>query len=330
MGPARRFGLTATGLVLATALMLWVAHSRQANTAQKNIEAPGPLMARGYTDAPAGTVSVGGYDEGGSILRELRVSEGQKVKHDDIIAVLSNFPTADIEVRRAEAALEKAKSQREAMVSGFRTALIAMQEVNVRSATNRYNLQALEIARSGKLPEIKDIELRIARHHLELEQEKLRVQKEQLQSDVVQIDGAIKWHRAVLDNAQIFREHSMVRSPLDGVVIKINVREGGLVPWNTGVATIVDLSKLRILADLDDWHLGRVAQGGKVAVTFVGSKLVRGGKVVRVAQTVKRLQFTAADSGTIETHTVQVEIELDDPSNMPQMLGREAHVTFLE
>jgi multidrug efflux pump subunit AcrA (membrane-fusion protein) len=88
MGSARKFRFTATGLVIMTALTLWVAHGRrQANTAQ-NFESQGPLMVRGYTDAPAGTVSVGAYDEGGAILRELRVSEGQKVKRNDIIAVL--------------------------------------------------------------------------------------------------------------------------------------------------------------------------------------------------------------------------------------------------
>ena len=68
-----------------------------------------PLIARGYTDAPTGTVVVAGDPAGGSTVLELRIKDGQKVKRDEIIAVLSNYPLADIGVRTAEANLEKLK-----------------------------------------------------------------------------------------------------------------------------------------------------------------------------------------------------------------------------
>jgi hypothetical protein len=37
------------------ALALWVAPSRQTSSAQDGIRPTGPLISRGYTDAPAGT-----------------------------------------------------------------------------------------------------------------------------------------------------------------------------------------------------------------------------------------------------------------------------------
>ena len=95
---------------------------------------PAPLISRGYTDAPAGTAVIAGDPTGGGVLHELRITDGQKVKRDEIIAVLSNYPKADVTVRTTEAELDKAKQQREAMVSGYRTAEIAMQEVVVKSA----------------------------------------------------------------------------------------------------------------------------------------------------------------------------------------------------
>ena len=58
-----------------------------------------------------------------------------------MIAVLSNYSRADVTVRTTEAELEKAKRQREAMVSGYRTAEIAMQEVVVKSAAEETQAQ---------------------------------------------------------------------------------------------------------------------------------------------------------------------------------------------
>jgi hypothetical protein len=48
-----------------------------------------------------------------------------------------------------------------------------------------------------------------------------------------------------------------------------------------------------------------------------------------VAPTVKRMQRVEPDGGSsTDGRVVQVEIELDDPSSMPPVLGRETRVTF--
>jgi Multidrug resistance efflux pump len=129
-------------------------------------------------------------------------------------------------VRSTEAELEKARRQREAMVSGYRTAEIAMQEVVVKSAAEETKLKALEVSRSGKPPDMKQLELNISQQSLEREQAKLRVMKETLATDLAQIDTDINIMTAKLDNARTDRERSLVRSPLDGVVIQIYTRQG--------------------------------------------------------------------------------------------------------
>ena len=78
---------------------LWVAAERQTSSAQEGIRPTGPLISRGYTEAPAGTVTVAGNPLGGATLIELRIKDGQNVKRDEIIAVLSAYPAADIGVR---------------------------------------------------------------------------------------------------------------------------------------------------------------------------------------------------------------------------------------
>ena len=71
---------------------------------------------------------------------------------------------------------------------GYRVAEIAMQEVVVKSAAEELKLKTLEDARSGKPPDMKQLELNISQQSLEREQAKLRVMKETLATDLAQID----------------------------------------------------------------------------------------------------------------------------------------------
>ncbi|HEY6981003.1 HlyD family secretion protein [Reyranella sp.] len=332
MAREQKFRWGATGvaiLFVIAALVIWIAPSRQTSSAQEAMAATGPLISRGYTDAPAGTAAIAGDTGGGGVLLELRVAEGQKVKHDDVIAVLSNYPIADVSVRANEAEVEKAKRQREAMVSGYRVAEIAEQEVVVRSTAEENKLKALELQRSGKPPDQKQLELKISEQKLEREQAKLKVMKETLATDLAQIDTDISIKQARLDNSRTTREQSLVRSPIDGLVVQIWTRPGERVS-QYGIAKIVDMSQMRVFADVDEVHLGRVVVGGKVQVTFRGGTTVYTGRISRIAPAVKRMQRTEPDGGSAtDARVVQVEITLDDPSSMPQVLGRETRVTFL-
>ena len=316
-------------LAVIVAVGLWMTPSRQTSSAQDGTKGDGALISRGYTDAPAGTVVIAGDPAGGGVLQELKVADGQKVKKDEVVAVLSNFSKADVTVRTTEAELQKAKRQREAMVNGYRVAEIAMQEVVVKSAAEELKLKTLEMTRSGKPPDQKQLEQSISQQSLEREQAKLRVMKETLATDLAQIDIDITITSAKLDQARINREQALVRSPLDGVVVQIYSRQGERVS-PSGIVKIVDMSQLRVLADVDELHLGRVVQGGKVEITFRGSTTTYRGTIARIAPTVKRMQRVEPDGGSsTDARVVQVEIKLDDPSGMPQVLGRETRVTFL-
>jgi multidrug resistance efflux pump len=201
--------------------------------------------------------------------------------------------------------------------------------VVVKSSAEELKLKTLEMTRSGKPPDQKQLELSISQQNLEREQAKLRVQKETLASDLAQTDIDISITQAKLDQARISREQALVRSPVDGVVVQIFSRQGERVSPN-GIVKIVDMSQMRVFADVDELHLGRVVTDGKVEVTFRGNATVYRGTIIRIAPTVKRMQRIEPDGGSsTDARVVQVEIKLDDPSGMPQVLGRETRVTFL-
>jgi hypothetical protein len=76
-------------------------------------------------------------------------------------------------------------------------------------------------------------------------------------------------------------------------------------------------------------HLNRINLDGKVEVTFRGDSKVYMGKITRVSPVVMRMKRSQADLGEGNVNLVEVEITLDEPDTMPQVLSRETRVTFL-
>jgi HlyD family secretion protein len=89
------------------------------------------------------------------------------------------------------------------------------------------------------------------------------------------------------------------------------------------------MNQLRILADVSEEHIARVAPGGKDEVTLRGSPTVYNGTITRVVPTVNRMKRAEPDgAASTDARVVQVEIQFDDRSNLPPVLGRETRVTF--
>ena len=331
MAQASKFawvGVVAILAAAAGAVLMTGVSDGQIGNAQNRGEVSGPLISRGYTEAPAGTAVIAGDPLGGDIVLELRIAEGQEVQRNQIVAVLNNYPKADIDVRRREAELTKAQQQRETMVSGYRTSEIAQQEVSVKAASEESRLKDLELSRSSAPPDQKQLQSTIAQQSLEREQAKLKYLKDVLAADLAQIESEITIIKARLDAAKLERESSLVRSPLDGVVVDIYTRAGERIFPYKGIAKIVDLNQIRIFADVDEIHLRSLKLGGKVEFTFQGSRTAHVGTIVRTPLTIKRSKRSEADLGEQNTRLVEVEIKPDNPSGMPLMLGREARVTF--
>lgn len=320
-------GAVALAVAVISLAIVFVLPDLQVGTAQNRSEVNGPLISRGYTDAPAGTAVIAGDPVGGSVLTELRVKNGQTVKRGEVIAILNNHATADVELRRVESELDKARRKRESMISGYRTAEIALQEISVRTASEENRLKDLELSRSSVPPDQKQLQSNLSHQSLEREQAKLRFQKEVLAADLAQTESDIAILEAKLEEARVERELAVVRSPLDGVVVDIYTRQGERISFR-GIAKIVDLDQIRIFADVDEIHLRSVKPGGKVEFTFQGSRTIHVGTITRTPLTVKRTKRSEADLGESNARLVEVEIKPDDPHSIPQMLGREARVVF--
>jgi HlyD family secretion protein len=314
--------------VSAAAVAVWVAAERQTSSAQEGIRPTGPLISRGYTEAPAGTVVVAGNPLGGYTVLELRIKDGQQVKRDEIIAVLSNYPAADISVRVAEAALAKLKRMHDDVLMGTRVTQIALLEATLKSSIESHKLASIQRLRSGTPNDQKEMEAALEVQSLEREKARLGLAKQGLKNDLAQYQLDLANSEAGVENARRTREESLVRSPLDGVVVEIFSRQGERIS-HLGIARVVDMSQLRVRASVDELHLPRMQPGARVQITFKNDPVTYGGKIVRVPLSVTRMVRSDADLGELATRLVEVEIEPDEGTRLPQYIGREARVTFL-
>jgi HlyD family secretion protein len=316
-------------LVAAVAGGSWVAAERQTSSAQRGIQPTGPLISRGYTEAPAGTVTVAGNPAGGSSLIELRIKDGQTVKRNEIIAVLSNYPLAEVALRMTEADLTKLKLTYDTVLMGTRIVDIALQEASLKSAIDNNKLQALERLRSGRPLDQKKLEASLAEESLEQQKAQLELAKRKLNNERAQYEIEIANASTRLDNARLTVEEALVRSPINGGVVEIFSRPGERVS-GLGIAKIVDMGQLRVRASVDELHLARMRPGAKVEITFKNDPITYSGKIVRVPLAVTRMVRSDADLGELATRLVEVEIAPDEGTRLPQYLGREARVTFLD
>jgi HlyD family secretion protein len=321
-----------TGMVAVVAVAVaaaWIAHSQQtANGSTSALQTNGPLIARGYTEAPSGTVMIANDPNGGSVLKELRIKEGQAVKRDEVIAVMGNYSAAEVGVKIAENNLLKAERTRDTTLKGTRVVDIRLEEDALKSALENDRLSTILRNRSGRPPEEKELEIWLAEQGLKNQRASLELSKRRLAIDLEQNAVDIIRLKAALDQAIRIREESLVRSPIDGVVTQINSRQGEMAS-GVGIAKVVDMKQLRVFATVDELHLSRLKVGAPVEVTFRGNPTVYKGKIAIDPMTVKREKRSEADLGVANVRQIEVEIQADDGVTFPEMLGREARVTFL-
>jgi HlyD family secretion protein len=273
-------------------------------------------------------VMIANDPNGGMVLKELRIKEGQTVKRDEIIAVMGNYPAAEVNLKIAENNLLKTERMRETILKGTRVVDIQLQEDALKSAIESDRLSTMLRNRSGKPPEEKELEVWLAEQNLKNQRASLELSKRRLAIDLDQNAVDIIRLKAGVEQALRLVEESLVRSPIDGVVTQINSRQGEMAS-GIGIAKVVDMKQLRVFATVDELHLPRLKVGAPVEVTFRGSPTVYKGKIAIDPMSVKREKRSEADLGVANVRQIEVEIQADDGVTFPEMLGREARVTFL-
>lgn len=220
-------------------------------------------------------------------VEELRVAECSPVKKGEVLAVIDHEDIA-AEVARAEAAVVVAKANIKAADVAVEDAArekTRMENLFKEGATNQQNMDRARTAYDAA----------VARQELAA-------------ASLQEAGAALKLARVKLDDATI-------RSPLTGVVSQKKVDQGNMVGRDDVIATVVDISSVKILMDVSEKHLKKLRAGETLA--HVGIDSLPGesfsGKVQKI--------YPAIDP---RTRSARLEIRVENPNGrlMPGMYAR--------
>jgi RND family efflux transporter MFP subunit len=279
----RRSLVFATALVpLALLLFIIVGHWRRTADVRVTVAdvTSGPIVRRFTTDGtfvPARIVDTGTQVSG--TVRSVEVDFNTQVRAGQVIARLDQA-AFDTEIAKAAAGV----LQSQADVTRLTTA----------AKDARTRLTRAEALAANALIAATDLEAAlVAAQQAEAE---LKAQEAELQS-----------RRAMLRLAQVNRDHAIIRSPIDGVVVNRAVEVGQTVAASFEAPvlfTIAELSQMQLLAEIDEADVGGVQPGTMVTfdVESLGGRRFNG----RVSQV--RLQpivqpATAGTSGSTSPAT---------------------------
>lgn len=277
----------------------------------------------------------------GGILSEVLLDEGDSVAAGQVIARIeaaeyvarASAADAELQIREAEArrVLNGARDQERDEVAA------AVREAEAVVDHDRADLQRLrELAREGVISQQElgrgEQAARVAQARLDAAQHRARfITDEAREEDVSRADAAVARARARVEEVRALLAKTSIRSPINGVVLRRHRKAGETVStqFDSPIVTIADRSSVRVVVDVDETDVARVAVGQPAYVTAdaFGSRRFRG-RVVRVGQMLGRKNVrTDEPSERVDTKILETLVQLDDGHELPIGLRVQAFVT---
>ncbi len=120
-------------------------------------------------------------------------------------------------------------------------------------------------------------------------------------------------------------DKATVRAPIAGTVTTRFVEAGAYVSPGAPIVTLVDLTRLRVQAEIGEFDAARVALGAKVTLRAEGYAPTWRGSVEEIPDEVVARQMKPLDpSRPVDTRVLLVKIRLDEP--VPLRLGQRVEV----
>lgn len=275
-------------------------------------------------------------------LAEVRPDEGDAVERGQVVATLENadhlarVEAAAASVAIAEAALERVingarPSEREAAAAAVREA----EAVLARAEKEAARQQGLAERRLGSGQDLDN-----ARSLLDISRAQLaraRAQKDVIDAparadEKAKAQAELALAKAQLALAQAVYEKSLIRSPIDGVVLRRLRRAGEQVTelGDTPILAVGDIAHLRVRAEVDEADIGLVqlGQDAYIRADAYGERRIPG-KVERIGNTMGRKRITSDDpSERKDNRVLEVLIALEPGISLPVGLRVDVYISI--
>jgi HlyD family secretion protein len=332
------------GFALAVLLTVHSMRSRAVATAQAATTTPAqsePLIAGpGRVEPVSEDIKIGSELSGK--LRSVLVEEGDHVRKGQVLAVLENDDyRAEVQAAQADVSAKDATLRK--VVNGARSHERSQALSSVREAEAVMNNALSEKERREKLFAAGVI----SREEMERYSREYNVAKAQYQEaverhslvddhareeDITLAQADLQLARAQLADAQAKYEKTLIKSPIDGTVLRKHHRNGESVSNSSTVPdpilTVGDKGVLRVRMDVDETDVNKVRVGQKAYVTAdaYGDRKFWG-RVVRVGEQLgpKNVR-TDEPAERVDRKILETLVELDKGAELPVGLRVDTYI----
>jgi len=214
-----------------------------------------------------------------AFVAAISVVEGQSVARGDLVLQL-DVETQRAELARAREALAKAENDLRVFQAGGPAGERAQFDADLRTAeaeveqarSQRDATERLVTKRAATSTELSQAQLALER--AEATHDALAKKREALRSDSAAQENvarlAVRHSQEAVHVLEQQVESASVRAPADGVVYSLPAKRGVRVEPGTVLASVADLTALRLRAFVDEPDLGSVEPGQAVEVSWSG------------------------------------------------------------
>jgi ABC exporter DevB family membrane fusion protein len=263
-------------------------------------------------------------------LKEVSVSDGDPIQKGQVVAILENGDLA-AQVQQGRANVARAQAELEKLRNGARpeqrdAVRAQMEEAQAAADNARLNYQrAQKLFKEGGV--ISQSYLDQAERDWKMSQAKLESARQNYKlimapprfEDVAAAQAQVDLSRAQLAQAQDNYDHTFVRSPVDGVVVKRYMNPGESISYESlfqPIVSVSDTTRLMVRAEIDETDIGKIQIGQRAEIrcdAFPGQTFY--GRVVRISGGLgkKKIQ-TDNPTEKVDTDVLESFVEVDPGS----------------
>ena len=335
--------ISAAALALTVSLKLFSAHSEKVSAAQKANQTSSQeqlVAGPGRVEPISEDIQIGSELSGK--LKSVNVEEGDSIKRGRVLAVLMNGDyraqvlSAEAQVNAREATLRKVvngarQQERAQALSTVHETEAVMNNANAEMERRRKLFEAGVTSREEYERFAREFDVARARYREASEHHSL-VDDHAREEDQAMAEADLRLAQANLEDARARYLKTIIRSPIDGTVLRKHHRNGESVSNSSTVpdpiVTIGDKNVLRVRVDVDETEVSKVRVGQKAYVTAdaFGDKKFWG-RVVRVSEQLgpKNIR-TDEPTERVDRKILETLVELEAGAQLPVGLRVDAFI----
>ncbi len=255
-------------------------------------------------------------------VEKIMVRVGDKVHAGQVVAILDSNRREQSDVELAKATVLLADKLLAQVKAGAKAGDLRAQEELIARTRERLKLAEKQFARAQELRRSKalsedDLDTRVSevdvlRRELAQHESALVALAEVRTVDVERAEAEVARAKAALLRAEADLEISLIRSPIDGEILKVHTRVGERI-GSEGVLDLGDTRQMDVVAEVHESDILKVELDQPVTVSLRNLETTLHGRVVEVGRLIGRKDVLSSDPvDDTDARVVEVRIRLDE------------------